>query len=142
MTLPLTTKWLVFGGVLIVVSAIIMGTGEGKIVALKYGYTLKKVLPGIALYLIGAVIYISGSLIMAKYMGAILAVWEFTAVASYTISYIRDVTKMGAKIQITLPIVLCVVGIILALWGVASLGNKLVGYIDQQATAQGIYLEE
>ncbi|EKE00276.1 MAG: hypothetical protein ACD_22C00062G0011 [uncultured bacterium] len=122
----------IFGYILVIVSAIFMGIGEGSVIGLEFQYTLPKVIPVLLVYIIGVIAYLSGLFILANKIGTVIGLWEAIAIGLSIFIAVKELTKKGEKLVVTTEMVvwgvLLLVGVIL----VIVAGDKFIAFFFKE----------
>lgn len=70
----------IIGFALVILSAIPMGLGEGKIIDMEENYTMGKIVPTLIIYFFGVFLYLLGFMQIPTKIGFVIGIWEITAV--------------------------------------------------------------
>jgi hypothetical protein len=120
------------GYLAVILSALIMGYGEGKIISLQFQYSTGKVIPPALIYLTGTCIYLIGLFTIADKIGSIIGIWETLAIGMSISTAIFEITKRGEKIQWTPEIIITGALLVLGITLVITQGDKFMGYFIRE----------
>ncbi len=121
-----------FGYFLVIFSAVFMGLGEGKIIGLEFKYSLSRLIPVLAIYVIGVTAYLGGLLILANRIGSVIGIWEAVAIGLSIFTAVRELSKKGEKFVLSSEMLIWGLLLALGVLLVIVAGDKFISFFWEE----------